>query len=97
MMGESGMDDSLYGDKAATETTTPEESVDEKSAENATALIPTSALSESVKVGDTVTMKVLKLHGEEVEVELSSASDAENPAEEQSAGEELDSMDNEKD
>jgi hypothetical protein len=35
---------------------------------------------------------VLKLHGEEVEVELSSDGETESPAEELSANEELDTM-----
>lgn len=90
-MGESGMDDSLYAEKGMDETA-PKESVDEESAAKPTALIPTSAFGGNVTVGDTVTMKVLKLHGEEVEVELSSDGETESPAEELSANEELDTM-----
>ncbi len=76
---DSGMDDSLYSDgkssDAADEKSAPQDSVDEKAAETPTALLPLSALGGKAKPGDTVTMKVVKLHGDEVEVEISSSSD----------------------
>ncbi len=76
---DSGVDDSLYSDgepsDAADAKAEPQDSVDEKAAENPTALLPLSALGGKAKAGDTVTMKVVKLHGDEVEVEISSSSD----------------------
>lgn len=47
-------------------------SVDEEEAANPTALIPTSALGGSPKVGDTVTLKVVALHDQEAEVSIKS-------------------------
>jgi len=83
-------------DAAETENETPD-SIDEQEAENPTALLPLSALGKNVKAGDTVTLKVVKLYDDEAEVELSSETETESPAEDASAGEELDSMDTEKD
>jgi len=87
---DSGMDDSLYGDGADAETPEAKESVDEKNAENPTALLPASSFGVKVKPGDTGTWKVVKDHGEEVEVSLST--DAEEEATEPSADDEFDAM-----
>ncbi len=47
--------------------------MDDEAAENPTALLPLSALGGKAKPGDTVTLKIVKLHGDEVEVEISSS------------------------
>lgn len=93
MTEETGMDDSLYsapeGEKE--EATKDEaESVDDQNEENPTALIPTSALGKSAKVGDSITMKVTKIEGEEAIVELSSGD--KKTDKEMSSSDELDSM-----
>lgn len=91
---ETGMDDSLYGGEPAEEKAESNDSVDEENAEHPTALLPKSAFGPKCKPGDSVTMKVIKDHGDEVEVELTSASeDDENPTESKDANDELDSMD----
>lgn len=91
---ETGMDDSLYGGEPAEEKGEPKESVDEENAEHPTALLPKSAFGPKCKPGDSVTMKVIKDHGDEVEVELTSASeDDETKTESKDANDELDSMD----
>ncbi len=69
------MDDSLYSDDSSESKSA--QSVDEETAENPTALLPLSALGGKAKVGDTLTLKILKLHGEEAEVEIVSAGDSE--------------------
>jgi len=92
---ESGMDDSLYSDDSASDKTEKEtpESVDEEESQNPTALIPTSALGGNAKQGDTITMRVVKVHGEEVEVEISSSSSKKTKNDSMTPSEELDEMD----
>jgi hypothetical protein len=75
---DSGLDDSLYGDEGAEESTETVESVDEEAAETPTALLPLSALGGKANVGDTVTVKVVKLHGDEVEVEIAASEESES-------------------
>lgn len=88
-----GMDDALYsapeGDK---EEATKDEaaSIDDQNEENPTALIPLSALGKNVKEGDSITLKVSKIDGEEAIVSLSSGDKKANK--EQSSDDELDSM-----
>lgn len=89
------MSDAFYespeGTEEVSETTeeTPE-SVDEEEAANPTALIPTSALGKGAKIGDTITLKVVKLYDDEAEVQISSGK---TPTQEtQSADDELDAM-----
>lgn len=84
------MDDELYDDESA-EKSKPE-SVDEESSENPTALLPLSAFGGKAKVGDTVTMKVVKLHGDEVAVEISE-SEVEEPDSETKTDDELMELD----
>lgn len=68
-----GMDDSLYSDESSSDSKSDaESSVDEEAAENPTALLPVSSLG-GAKVGDTVTVKIVKLHGDEAEVKISSS------------------------
>ncbi len=99
MTEDTEMDDAFLetsgGDEEMMEETTEEtpESIDEVEAKNPTALLPTSALGEGVREGDTVTVKVVKLHGDEVEVEISSSSKPTKEA--MSSDEELDSMEKE--
>ncbi len=95
---DSGVDDSLYSDgessDATEEKTEPTDSVDEEAAENPTALLPLSALGGKAKAGDTVTMKVVKLHGsDEVEVEITSSSDETPDKEPATDDEELGELD----
>lgn len=81
-------------EETETETATEEtkaDSVDEQNAENATALLPKSALGKNVKEGDKITLTVTKLHGEEVMVSLSSKSKTEK-TEPKSADEDIDSL-----
>lgn len=70
---DSGMDDSIYADDGVEEKPESNPSVDEETAEHPTALVPLSALGGGAKVGDTVTLKVVKVHGEEAEVEIASS------------------------
>ena len=85
---DSGMDDSLYSDESADSKSAPE-SVDEQAAENPTALLPLSALGGKAKVGDILTLKIVKLHGDEAEVEIESAHEGKSESESDS-GEEPD-------
>ncbi len=90
------MSDAFPDDEGATEETaseTEEVSVDEENAENPTALLPLSAFGKGAKAGDTITLKVVKLHGDEVEVELSAKTKSEETEKPMSADAELDSMD----
>ena len=89
---ESGMDDAFYADDSEGSEKEAPESIDEEESKYATALIPTSALGESAKKGDMITMKVVKVYGDEVEVELSSSREN-NKTESQTPSEELDEMD----
>lgn len=74
---DSGLDDSLYADEPA-EKAKPD-SVDEEAAENPTALLPLSAFGGKAKAGDTVTMRIVKVHGsDEVEVEISESVEEES-------------------
>ena len=95
MSDDTGMDDSLYADNISDKEENPAEdkteSIDEENAENPTALIPTSALGGSAKVGDSVTLKVVALHDDEAEVEIASGKKGESK-EEGSADDELESM-----
>lgn len=78
-------------EEVETETETEIETVDDENEKNPTALLPTSALGKGVKEGDSVTLTVVKLHGDEVEVSISSGKTKETKPE-KSADEELDSM-----
>lgn len=71
----------------------PKPSVDEEAAESPTALVPKSCLGDGVKVGDTVSMRVVADHGDECEVSMTSNETEEEPA--KSPDEELDEMDTE--
>jgi exosome complex RNA-binding protein Csl4 len=88
---ESGLDDSLYGDEAPAPKEEPaQESVDEQEAANPVGILPTSLLGKGVKAGDTVMVKIVKVRGDETEVEVSSA-DTEETTEttDETAGEPL--------
>lgn len=89
------MDDSLYGDESPADKPEENASVDEENAEEPTALLPMSALGGNAKVGDMLTLKVLKLHGDEVEVSIASSSDDE-AGETESYGDEDMDMDTDK-
>ena len=96
---DSGLDEELYSDDsdkgesdAAEEKSEPADSVDEEAAEHSTALLPASALGK-VKAGDTVTMKVVKLHGDEIEVAISSSTKDDEEPETKTDEEELLEMD----
>ena len=80
---DSGLDPTIYSDEAPPEKeeAAPEQSVDEQAAEKPTALLPLSALGKGVKVGDTITLTVTKLAGEEATVELSGNRDEETETE----------------
>jgi hypothetical protein len=87
-----GMDDSLYADKGDEKESPDEganESVDEENAENPTALIPLSALGKGAKEGDSITLKVKKIEGEEAVVEIAAGKSEESDT---SANDELDTM-----
>lgn len=71
----------------------PKPSVDEENAESPTALVPKSCLGDGVKVGDTVSMRVVADHGDECEVEMTSGETENEPA--KSPEQELDEMDTE--
>jgi hypothetical protein len=94
-MGVDSGTDSLYGggsDEAEPKGQKPE-SVDQENEENAeTALVPMKILqgksSEPVKEGDTCTLKVVAVHGEECEVAFS-----ESETGEKTADSEIDEMD----
>lgn len=77
-----------------TETTeeTPPESIDEEEAANPTALLPTSALGKGAKVGDTITIKVVKIYDEEAEVQISSGKSKPTTEKTISADAELEAM-----
>jgi len=76
---DSGMDPAIYSDEAPAkeETAAPDKSVDEQNAEKPTALLPVSALGKGVKVGDSITLTVTKLAGDEATVELSGSEETE--------------------
>ena len=87
-----GMDDSLYSDNGTDDgKDEPNQSVDEENAENPTALIPLSALGKGAKEGDTITLKVKKIEGEEAVVEIASGKNGESK-EDTSADDELETM-----
>lgn len=92
------MDDAFYSspeEEASKESPDTEEtpdSIDEEERENPIALIPLSALGKDVKVGDTVTIEVKKLHDDEAEVSISSAKKMPMKETMMSADDELDSM-----
>lgn len=72
------------------ETETDEsETVDEENENNPTAILPLSALGKGVKEGDSITLTVVKRHGDEVEVSLSGKKKSSEP---KSADEEIDSL-----
>ena len=76
---DSGMDPTLYDEAAPAkeEAAAPDKSVDEQNAEKPTALLPVSALGKGVKVGDSITVTVTKVMGDEATVELSGSSEEE--------------------
>ncbi len=92
------MEDAFYSSPAGTEEVAEEtettketpDSIDEEEAASPTALIPTSALGKSAKVGDTITIKVVKIYDDEAEVQISSGKTP--TSETQSADDELDAM-----
>ena len=70
-------------------------SIDEEEESNPTALLPVSSLGGNVKVGDSVTVRVVKVYDDEAEVEITSGNSKPvkaGPATDMSANEELDSM-----
>ena len=77
---------------STTESETPE-TVDEENAENAssTILAPKSALGDMTKVGDKCMMRVVADHGDEVELEYSSAD--KKKSKEMSSDEEIEALD----
>lgn len=98
---EEEMDDAFYSEPK--EDNMPEpgpsedvpESIDEEEADNPTALLPVSSLGGNVKVGDSVTVRVVKVYDDEAEVEITSGNTKPakpGPTSEMSANEELDSM-----
>ncbi len=87
-------DDAFYSGAGDEEPTGDEkdatpDSVDEEAEKSPTALIPLSAIGKRAKVGDSITVKVMKIEGEDAVVELSSTPAKVKPP---SASEELDSM-----
>lgn len=94
------MEDAFYSspegaEEVSEETETTEEtpeSIDEEEAANPTALIPTSALGKSAKIGDTITLKVVKIYDDEAEVRISSGKTKTTTEETMSADDELDAM-----
>jgi hypothetical protein len=95
MTADTGVDDSLYAANGADKEGAAEdapESVDAESAENPTALIPLSALGKGAKVGDTISLKVTKIEGEEAVVEIASNADTKSGSP-MPADDELNSMD----
>lgn len=95
------MEDAFYsspeGEEVVEETETTEEtpeSVDDEEAANPTALLPTSALGKGVKVGDSISIKVVKIYDDEAEVEIS-PSKPQPETEEMSVGNELAALDEE--
>ena len=71
------------------------ESIDEEEESNPTALLPVSSLGGNVKVGDSVTVRVVKVYDDEAEVEITSGNSKPvkaGPATDMSANEELDAM-----
>jgi len=91
--GGDGMD--MYpSDEAAPKESTDEsspETVDEENAENSskTILAPKTALGDMTKVGDRCMMRVVADHGDEVELEYSTA----DKKKEMSTDDEIDAMD----
>lgn len=90
--------DSLYGGSPEAEAgPKPEGSVDqEEAAETDTALVPVKVLTGKggapLKEGDEVVLKVVKLYGDEAEVEYSTTKPGAIGAGSQTADEELDSL-----
>lgn len=91
---DSGLDEALYGDeperdesKAESTYSKSEESVDEEAAENLTALLPLSALGGKAKSGDTITMRVVKVLGDEVSVEISESTEDDETESDENADE----------
>lgn len=89
------MSDAFYSSpdepkETETDTEKTPESVDEENAESPTALIPTSALGGKAKPGDTVTLRIVKVHDGEAEVEITSGKTSK--PETKTADEELDMM-----
>lgn len=86
--------DAFYSDSKTDEEGAAEEStesVDEENAENPTALIPLSALGKGAKEGDTITLKVKKIEGDEAIVELEGGNNADT-GKDTSADDELETM-----
>lgn len=88
------MEDAVYTPKETSDVTQQPRTIDEEEAENPTALLPMKALGSGVKEGDTVTVRVVKLYGDEAEVEVVQG-ETEMPEEGEMMEEnaELDSMD----
>ncbi len=88
-------DDAFYSaveepaDKGDSEGASDADSVDEEAEKSPTALIPLSAIGKRAKVGDSITVKVMKIEGEDAVVELSSTPAKVTPP---SASQELDDM-----
>lgn len=93
MTEETVVDDAFYSAPEGDKEEAPKdeaESIDDQNEENPTALIPLSALGKNVKEGDSITLKVSKIEGEEAIVSLSSGD--KKTDKEQSSDDELDSM-----
>ena len=91
--GDDGMD-AMYPSESTAQESTDEsspETVDEENAENSskTILAPKTALGDMTKVGDKCMMRVVADHGDEVELEYSTA----EKKKEMSTDDEIDAMD----
>lgn len=79
--------------ETTSETEESTDSVDEENEANPTALIPTSALGNKAKQGDTLTLRVVAIHDGEAEVEITSGKSKDtDKSETKTADEEIDSL-----
>jgi exosome complex RNA-binding protein Csl4 len=103
MAADEGEMNSLYGGGDMDESKSPKgkESMDEEEAENMhTAIVPMKVLQgkhpDAPKEGDEVVLKVVKVYGDEAEVEYSETKPSEIGGEKEESGEhEIDRMDKE--
>lgn len=93
---ETDMSDAFPATEETTEETVSEGgeelSVDEEEAENPTALLPRAALGKGAKIGDTVTLKVVAIHGDD-EIEVALSQGKRETKEPKTANAEIDEMD----
>lgn len=99
MGGDKGEMDSLYasGENEESPASKDKETVDQEEAESdSTALVPMKVLQgkhpDPVKEGDEVVLKVVAVHGDEAEVAYSETKPGAIGGEEQSANDEIDSL-----